>query len=120
MFTTTNHQQVGVTAPLAATGRKYGPDADTSPTGDDALANNAPCNAMLVGSRFKDIRTLNNDLEALYDMRADTEELDNLAIKPERRARLAQMRELSIAELREDDTASWTACQRCEKPGRTL
>lgn len=38
--TTTRHQLVGGTALLAATGRKYGPDTVTVPTGDDALASN--------------------------------------------------------------------------------
>ncbi len=98
----TRHQLVGVTAPLAATDRKYGPDTDTIPTGDDALADNVRWNVMLVGSRFNDIPPLTNDPQALYDLGADPEELDNLAIKPEYRERLAQMRELAVAKLRED------------------
>lgn len=100
---TTRHQLAGVTALFAATGRKYRPDTDTIPTGEDALANNVPWSVMLLGGRFKDIRPLTNDLEELYDLRADPEEFDNLAIKPACRERFAQMREMAVAELREDD-----------------
>ena len=101
--TTTRHQLAGVTTLLAATGRKYGPHTDTIPTGDDALANNVAWNVMLAGGRFKDIRSLTNDPQELYGLRADPEDLDNLAIKPEDGERLAQMRELAVTELREDD-----------------
>ena len=88
---------------LTATGRKYGSDTDTIPTGEDVMHNNVPWYVMLVEGRYKYIRPLITDLEELYDLRADPEELDNLAIKPEFRERLARMRELAIAELREDD-----------------
>ena len=87
---------------LTATGRKYGSDTDTIPTGEDVMHSNVPWYVMLVEGRFKYIRPLINDLEELYDLRADPEELDNLAIKPEHRERLLHMRELAIAELRED------------------
>ena len=40
MSETMRHQLVAGTALLAATGRKYGPDTVTVPTGDDALASN--------------------------------------------------------------------------------
>ena len=105
--TTTRHHLVGVTAMVAATGRKYGPDTDTIPTDDDALANNVPSNVMLVGGRCNDIRPLTDDPRELYDLRADPEELDNLAIKPEYRERLGQMGELvgelAVGALRKDD-----------------
>ena len=61
-----------------------------------------PWYVMLVEGRFKYIRPLINDLEELYDLRNDPEELDNLAIKPAFRQTLERMRELAIAELRED------------------
>lgn len=103
MSPTTRHRLVGVTAMLAVTGRKYGPDTDTIPTGDDALANNVPSNAMLVGGRFNDIRPLTDDPRELYGLRADPEESDNLAIKPEYRERLGQMGEQAVGALRKDD-----------------
>ena len=88
---------------LTATGRKYGSDTDMIPTGEEVMHNNVPWYVMLVEGHFKYIRPLITDLEELYDLRADPEELDNLAIKPEFRDRLVRMRELAIAELREDD-----------------
>lgn len=87
---------------LTATGRRYGSDTDRIPTGDDVIHSGIPWYVMLVEGRFKYIRPLINDLEELYDLRNDPEELDNLAIKPAFRQTLERMRELAIAELRED------------------
>lgn len=87
---------------LAATGRRYGSDTDRIPTGDDVVHSGIPWYVMLVEGRFKYVRPLIRDLEELYDLRDDPEELDNLAIKPEFRQTLERMRELAIAELRED------------------
>ena len=42
------------------------------------------------------------DLEELYDLKNDPEELDNLAIKPEFQGTLERLRAAAIAELRED------------------
>ena len=116
--TTTRHQLAGVTAVLAATGRKYGPD--TIPTGDHAPANNVPWNVMLVGGRCKDIDPVTQDLEEPHDLRADPEEFDNLAIKPERPERLVQTRELASRSCGRTMQASWTTLQPCEKSARTL
>lgn len=87
---------------LAATGRRYGSDTDRVPTGDDVVHSGIPWYVMLVEGRFKYVRPLIRDLEELYDLRDDPEELDNLAIKPEFRETLERLRELAIAELRED------------------
>ena len=87
---------------LAATGRRYGSDTDRIPTGDDVVHSGIPWYVMLVEGRFKYVRPLIRDLEELYDLRNDPEELDNLAIKPEFRQTLERMRELAVAELRED------------------
>ena len=87
---------------LAATGRRYGSDTDRIPTGDDVVHSGIPWYVMLVEGRFKYVRPLIRDLEELYDLQDDPEELDNLAIKPEFRQTLERMRALAIAELRED------------------
>ena len=56
---------------------------------------------MLNDGRYKYIRPLaENDLEELYDLKSDPEELDNLAVKPEFNAKLKQFRAAAIAELK--------------------
>ena len=51
--------------------------------------------------RYKYVRPLiPNDLEELYDLREDPDELDNLAVKPEHSERLQHLRAAAIAELR--------------------
>ena len=66
------------------------------------MHNGVPWYVMLVEDRYKYIRPLITDLEELYDLRNDPDELDNLAVKPGFRDTLLRMRELAIAELRED------------------
>ena len=85
---------------LTNTGRKYGSDTNMIPTGKDAYHGAAPWYVMLREGRYKYVRPLiPNDLEELYDLREDPEELDNLAVKPEHAQRLKQMRTAAIAEL---------------------
>ena len=56
---------------------------------------------MLRDGRYKYVRPLiPDDLEELYDLREDPDELDNLAEKPEHVPRLKQLRTAAIAELR--------------------
>jgi arylsulfatase A-like enzyme len=57
---------------------------------------------MLREGRYKYIRPLIEDLEELYDLQQDPEELDNLAIKAEHQETLKRLRATAIAELRED------------------
>jgi hypothetical protein len=42
-------------------------------------------------------------MEEIYDVEADPQELTNLALKPEHRALLAELRAKTIAELRRTD-----------------
>jgi arylsulfatase A-like enzyme len=86
---------------LAATGRKYGSDTDVIPTGEDVFHGPIPWYVMLRKGNYKYVRPLNaNDLEELYDLRKDPDELTNLAAKPEHQNRLKSLRAAAIAELR--------------------
>jgi arylsulfatase A-like enzyme len=86
---------------LTATGRKYGSDTHVIPTGREAFHGGAPWYVMLREGRFKYVRPLiPDDLEELYDLRHDPEELDNKAVKPEYAQRLEQLRAAAITELR--------------------
>jgi arylsulfatase A-like enzyme len=49
---------------------------------------------------FKYIRPLITDLEELYDLNTDPDELNNLSIKPEHQATLRRLRAATIAELK--------------------
>ena len=73
----------------------------TIPTGDDLLHNGVPWYVMLNDGRYKYIRPLaENDLEELYDLKRDPEEIDNLAVKPKFSAKLKQFRAAAIVELK--------------------
>ena len=89
-------------AMLVATGQKFGSDTNVIPEGEGAFHGGVPWYVMLRDGKYKYVRPLIEDLEELYDLEADPEELDNLAVKPEHRERLERLRELAIAELRKD------------------
>jgi arylsulfatase A-like enzyme len=86
---------------LTATGRSYGSDTDVIPTGAEVLHGGIPWYVMLRRDHYKYVRPLvAGELEELYDLRADPDELDNLAAKPEHGKLLAELRGAAIAELR--------------------
>ncbi len=90
---------------LTLTGRSYGADTDKVPT-DPAVRDlsGIPWWAFLVQGRYKYIRTLvEGEIEELYDLEKDPEELTNLALKPEFGNRVGQFRQAMIAELRRTD-----------------
>lgn len=87
---------------MTHTARSYGRDADTVPT-DEALTvtGNVPWYAMLRQGNYKYIRTLvEGEMEELYDLQSDPEELNNLALDPKHQAQLSALREQTRDELR--------------------
>jgi arylsulfatase A-like enzyme len=85
---------------MTATGRRYGSDTDVIPTGNEVFHSAVPWYVMIRKGRYKYVRPLNgNDLEELYDLHSDPEELDNLAVKPEFQETLMQLRAEAIAQL---------------------
>jgi arylsulfatase A-like enzyme len=89
-------------AMMIATGRHYGSDTNVIPKGEDAYHGGVPWYVMLRDGKYKYVRPLVEDLEELYDLEADPDELDNLAVKPEFRKTLEKLRAEAIAELRKD------------------
>jgi arylsulfatase A-like enzyme len=70
------------------------------PQGEEAFHGEVPWYVMIRDRRFKYVRPLVHDLEELYDLQNDPEELDNLAVKAEHKTRLRRMRAQAISELR--------------------
>jgi arylsulfatase A-like enzyme len=87
-------------AMLVATGQKFGSDTATIPTGDAVLHGGVPWYVLIRERRYKYVRPLVQDLEELYDLEKDPDELDNLAVKAEHQATLRRMRAVAIAELK--------------------
>ncbi|MDA7887301.1 hypothetical protein N9A96_00320, partial [bacterium] len=88
---------------LTHTARNYGKNTAVIPKpGDKALTHGpgVPWYAILCEGRYKYVRTLiAGEIEELYDVENDPEELDNLAIKPAFQKILASYRANTTAEL---------------------
>ncbi|MCI0457567.1 MAG: sulfatase-like hydrolase/transferase, partial [Gemmataceae bacterium] len=85
---------------IAFTGDRYGSDTVTIPPRGERY-HGIPWYLLLRQERYKYIRTLEEgEIEELYDVRADPEELTNLAQDPKYTDRLKQLREATLAELR--------------------
>jgi arylsulfatase A-like enzyme len=84
------------------TGRSYGADTDRIPDDPELhYLNGIPWYVSIRQGRSKYIRTLvENEIEELYDIPDDPEELTNLALDPRHRGQLLRMREDMIAEMR--------------------
>ena len=90
----------------ALTGEKYGSDTDRIPTDPEVLYKTAkvPWWISLLNGRHKYIRTLvEGEMEELYDLENDPNELVNLALDPKHLKRLREMRAATLAELRRTD-----------------
>jgi arylsulfatase A-like enzyme len=90
---------------MTHTARNYGAETNEIPT-DERLTSTSgvPWYALLRDGKYKYIRNLvAGEMEELYDLELDPEELTNLALKPEQAGRLRALRAKAIAELRRTD-----------------
>jgi arylsulfatase A-like enzyme len=94
-------------AMLVHTARTFGSSTDTIPGSDDPDLYHGPgipWYVMLSEGRYKYIRNfVEGEVEELYDLRNDPEELSNLATDPMHRRRLLRFRSATIAELKRTD-----------------
>ncbi len=90
---------------MTHTARSYGAETDTIPTDSRLTASSGvPWYALLRDGPYKYIRTfVRGETEELYDLKADPEELTNLAVQPQHAARLRELRAKALAELRRTD-----------------
>lgn len=91
-------------AMLVHTAKLYGSATNEIPGKDDSALYHGPgipWYVMLARGNYKYVRTLvSGETEELYDISHDPDELINLAAEPEHQARLKQMRQEAVEELR--------------------
>ncbi|MED5586860.1 MAG: sulfatase-like hydrolase/transferase [Verrucomicrobiota bacterium] len=91
-------------AMLVHTGKIYGSATANIPAVDDPRLYHGPgvpWYVMLAGGKFKYVRNLiEGEIEELYDLKGDPDELDNLALKADFKETLAQYRQMAIRELK--------------------
>ncbi len=87
-------------AMLCATGQKFGSDTNVIPEGDAVLHGGVPWYVLIRERKYKYVRPFVKDLEELYDLDNDPDELDNLAVKPAHKSTLHRMRGVAMSELR--------------------
>jgi arylsulfatase A-like enzyme len=101
------------------TGRRYGVDTDVIPSAaEQRQEQEIPWWVSLRQGQWKYIRTLlPGEIEELYDMDTDPEELTNLALRPEYQNTLRQFREATLAELRRTGAGMVDNLPRVGTPG---
>ena len=83
------------------TGDNYGANTDSVPATPESRFNGIPWYVMLRDGKYKYIRTLEaGEMEELYDVEADPEELSNLAVGMKNAPVLKRMREAAVKELK--------------------
>ena len=91
-------------AMLVHTGKIYGSATAKIPDVDDPRLYHGPgvpWYVMIAEGRFKYVRNLiEGEMEELYDLKGDPEELDNLALQADFKGTLAQYRQMAIRELK--------------------
>jgi arylsulfatase A-like enzyme len=88
------------------TGQEFGSDVRKAIQANKAVHNNVPYYAALRQGRHKYIRNfVEGEVEELYDLQADPEELTNLAMQAVHRPLLQQLREAAKAELRRTEAS---------------
>ena len=89
---------------MTLTGRTYGSDTNTIPKPPQHLLSGVPWWVSLRQGSYKYIRTLvAGEMEELYDLDKDPEELTNLALDPNYAETLGRFRQALIDELRRTD-----------------
>ena len=102
---------------LEEMGEVYGSDTAPIPTDEHLYHNNVARWVAIRYGKYKYIRTLvAGEMEEIYDLEADPEELTNLALRPEHQVRLNDLRARCVAELRR--TGGRLSPTRCQRPGR--
>ncbi len=90
---------------MTHTGRKYGSDTDTMPAQAALMeVGGIPWYVLLRSGKYKYIRHMvAGEIEEIYDLQEDPEELVNLALRDEHQTLLTSLRAMALAELRRTD-----------------
>jgi arylsulfatase A-like enzyme len=90
---------------LTHTGRSYGSDTDMVPTDERlTVVGEVPWYVLLRNGKYKYVRTLvDGEIEEVYDLDSDPDELNNLSANPNYSELVKKLRALAIDQLRSTD-----------------